>query len=201
MSIQIITSGDLDNKLVIIDNQKLTVQISAETGNQLVQENDGLFVEIPASAVQQQSDWNETDIGSVSFIKNKPTIPTDTGDLTNNAGFITAAQVPADKFLNNASYDSGTQILTLTLSDSSTVTVNLQDLIPVTVKVAGGLKGVGTSANPLELDKTDARTVLGYGTMADETAADYHKTSTLTVELKDLAGNTIGFIHPTGAES
>lgn len=38
---------------------------------------------------QQQADWNEADNTKVDYIKNKPTIPTDTSDLTNNAWFIT----------------------------------------------------------------------------------------------------------------
>lgn len=38
---------------------------------------------------QEQADWNEADNTKVDYIKNKPTIPTDTSDLTNNAWFIT----------------------------------------------------------------------------------------------------------------
>jgi len=43
--------------------------------------------------VNVQSDWNDTDSGSDAFIKNKPTIPTDTSDLTNGAGFATETYV------------------------------------------------------------------------------------------------------------
>lgn len=44
---------------------------------------------------QTQSDWNTTNSSSASFIKNKPTIPTKTSQLTNNSGFITLSDVPA----------------------------------------------------------------------------------------------------------
>lgn len=38
-----------------------------------------------------QSDWNETDTTSDSFIKNKPSIPNKTSDLQNDRGFVTKA--------------------------------------------------------------------------------------------------------------
>lgn len=38
-----------------------------------------------------KADWNEADSTSDAYIQNKPTIPTDTSDLTNSAGFITNA--------------------------------------------------------------------------------------------------------------
>jgi len=39
--------------------------------------------------VNVQSDWNESSQDSDAYIKNKPTIPTQTSQLTNNSGFIT----------------------------------------------------------------------------------------------------------------
>ena len=44
--------------------------------------------------VNVQSNWAETDSSEDSFIKNKPTIPSKTSDLTNDSGFITSADVP-----------------------------------------------------------------------------------------------------------
>ena len=41
------------------------------------------------STLQEQSDYAESDSSKVTFIKNKPTIPTKTSDLTNDSGFIT----------------------------------------------------------------------------------------------------------------
>ena len=44
--------------------------------------------------VNVQSDWNVTDTASDAFIKNKPSIPTKTSDITNDSGFITSAALP-----------------------------------------------------------------------------------------------------------
>jgi hypothetical protein len=40
--------------------------------------------------VNVQSDWNVTSTSSDAFIKNKPTIPTKTSQLTNDSGFLTS---------------------------------------------------------------------------------------------------------------
>lgn len=42
-----------------------------------------------------QSDWNQTNSSSDSFIKNKPSIPTKTSDLTNDSGFVNATEAAA----------------------------------------------------------------------------------------------------------
>jgi hypothetical protein len=42
-----------------------------------------------------QSDWNTSSSSAASYIKNKPSIPTKTSDITNDSGFITASDVPA----------------------------------------------------------------------------------------------------------
>lgn len=44
--------------------------------------------------VNVQSDWNVADTSSDAFIKNKPSIPTKTSDITNDSGFITSAALP-----------------------------------------------------------------------------------------------------------
>lgn len=45
--------------------------------------------EFDIARVQTQSNWNESDSSSEAFIQNKPTIPANTSDLTNDSGFIT----------------------------------------------------------------------------------------------------------------
>ena len=40
-----------------------------------------------------QVDWNETDFNSRYYIKNKPTIPTNVSDLSNDAGYITLEEI------------------------------------------------------------------------------------------------------------
>ena len=44
-------------------------------------------------AAQIQSDWNQTDNTQKDYIKNKPSIPSKTSDLTNDSGFITNSDV------------------------------------------------------------------------------------------------------------
>lgn len=64
--------------------------------------------------VNVQSDWNEADNTADDYIKNKPTIPTKTSDLTNDSGFITSASVPTKT--SDLTNDSG-------FLDSSDITV------------------------------------------------------------------------------
>lgn len=56
--------------------------------------------------VNVQSDWNQTTTTADDFIKNKPSIPTKTSDLTNDSGFITTAAIPTNvsAFNNDAGY-------------------------------------------------------------------------------------------------
>ena len=42
--------------------------------------------------VNVQSDWNQSDSSADDYVKNKPTIPTKTSDLTNDSGFLTQHQ-------------------------------------------------------------------------------------------------------------
>lgn len=51
------------------------------------EEKDKLNGIANGAEVNVQADWNDNDSSSDSFIKNKPTIPTKTSDLTNDSGF------------------------------------------------------------------------------------------------------------------
>ena len=46
-----------------------------------------------ASAGQIQTDWNQTDSTQRDYIKNKPTIPTKTSQLTNDSGFLISSDI------------------------------------------------------------------------------------------------------------
>ena len=61
-----------------VDVQELT----AAEARTLLNVEDGAEVNV-------QSDWSEVDAGSDAFIQNKPTIPTNVSDLTNDTGFTT----------------------------------------------------------------------------------------------------------------
>ena len=56
--------------------------------------------------VNVQSNWTQTNSSADDFIKNKPSIPTKTSDLTNDSGFITTAAIPTNvsAFTNDAGY-------------------------------------------------------------------------------------------------
>lgn len=56
--------------------------------------------------VNVQSNWTQTNSSADDYIKNKPSIPTKTSDLTNDSGFITSAAIPTNvsAFNNDAGY-------------------------------------------------------------------------------------------------
>lgn len=64
----------------------------------------------PGAEVNVQADWNVTDSSSDAFVKNKPSIPSKTSDLTNDNNYQTADQVAsavsgkADKATTLAGY-------------------------------------------------------------------------------------------------
>lgn len=49
-----------------------------------------------AYAGQLQADWNQTDNTQKDYIKNKPTIPTKTSQLTNDSGFLISSDIEAN---------------------------------------------------------------------------------------------------------
>lgn len=72
-----------------------TEDVTLNITEQLIQVN----VNKVTAAEQIQSDWNQTDNEALDFIKNKPTIPTNTSDLINDGEdgvnpFITANDIP-----------------------------------------------------------------------------------------------------------
>ena len=73
---------------------------------------------------QVQADWAESDPSKVSFIDNKPTIPSKTSDLQNDSGFITSSDIPAiPTKTSDLQNDSGF----ITSSDIPTKTSELQN--------------------------------------------------------------------------
>lgn len=81
--------------------------------------------------VNVQSDWNETDNSSDTYIANKPTIPTKVSDLANDTGFVTST-------VNNlANYYLKTQTYTQAevnalISAISTITISVVQTLPTT---------------------------------------------------------------------
>lgn len=75
---QIYSSTEVDTLLNNLRNSLATVAFSGDY-NDLINR---------PQIVQLQADWNQTDVDSPDYIKNKPSIPTKTSQLTNDSGFI-----------------------------------------------------------------------------------------------------------------
>ena len=72
--------------------------------------------------VNVQANWNETDTSSDSYIQNKPTIPTDTSDLTNGAGYTTNIGTITSVKMNGSTVSSSGE------ADLGTVITSHQDI-------------------------------------------------------------------------
>lgn len=91
----------LDKNGLIYLWQKITAKFVAKESGKGLSTNDYTTEEknklqgIAAGAeVNVQADWNQSDSGHDAFIKNKPSIPSKTSDLTNDSGFITSSDIP-----------------------------------------------------------------------------------------------------------
>lgn len=85
------------------DNANLASALNAKADSSSISavgfsgDYDDLLNKPSIPAGQVQSDWNQTDTTAVDYIKNKPTIPTDTNQLTNWAGYITSSYHDSSK--------------------------------------------------------------------------------------------------------
>ena len=65
--------------------------------------------------VNVQSDWNEADNTADDYIKNKPTIPTNTSDLNNDSGFLDSSDITVTQVQT-----TGAKIATIDVDGNST---------------------------------------------------------------------------------
>ena len=85
------------------DNANLASALNAKADSSSISavgfsgDYDDLLNKPSIPAGQVQSDWNQTITTAVDYIKNKPTIPTDTNQLTNWAGYITSSYHDSSK--------------------------------------------------------------------------------------------------------
>ena len=85
------------------DNANLASALNAKADSSSISavgfsgDYDDLLNKPSIPAGQVQSDWNQTTTTAVDYIKNKPTIPTDTNQLTNWAGYITSSYHDSSK--------------------------------------------------------------------------------------------------------
>ena len=86
-------NGTEDSPLSVINN--LPSASSSDEGKVLTVDSNGdPDWKDPPTFTQEQADWNENDSSKVDYIKNKPSIPTKTSDLTNDSGYITSSDIP-----------------------------------------------------------------------------------------------------------
>ena len=76
--------GGLDVGVVSVNDKTGKVELTAEDVGALPSDTH-----IPADQVQ--SNWTETDTTKPDYIKNKPTVPTKTSQLTNDSDFVTSS--------------------------------------------------------------------------------------------------------------
>ena len=107
------------NGEVFYDTDTQSLRIYSSGGSSVV-----LATRTWVTANSPQSDWNQATSTAADFIKNKPAIPTNTNQLTNGAGFITATGIPAQtgnsgKYLttNGTAVSWATVTATVTASD------------------------------------------------------------------------------------
>lgn len=89
-----ITSGDIPTKTSQLTNDSNFVSDAnyVHTDNNFTtQEKDKLNGIASGAEENVQSNWDETDTSSDSFIQNKPTIPTATSQLSNDSNFVSDA--------------------------------------------------------------------------------------------------------------
>jgi len=114
--------------VTVLDTVRTQITITDATGPHTFILKNGTA---SSSFVQDQADWSETDPSSNAYILNKPTIPTvptNVSALTNDAGYITSADVPAQV---NADWNATTgaaQILNKPTLSTVATTGNYSDL-------------------------------------------------------------------------
>lgn len=97
-------AADLDDKVDKVTGKGLS------TEDYTTAEKTKLAGIAAGAEVNVQSDWNQTTTTEDDYIKNKPTIPTKTSDLTNDSGFLTQHQDISGK---QDTLVSGTNIKTI----------------------------------------------------------------------------------------
>lgn len=108
-----------------------------------------------ASAGQVQTDWDQTDSTQKDYIKNKPTIPTKTSQLTNDSGFLISSDIKpmiptkVSELENDANF-------TQFAGASATVDANIgMPSVTVTESGSGNNKGLVFSFKNLKGEKGD----------------------------------------------
>lgn len=147
--------------------------------------------------VNVQSDWNQSDSTEDDFIKNKPTIPSKTSDLTNDSGFITGYTETDPVFTASAAHgitspdiSSWNSKSTVSVSRKTTSGTNIADITinGTTTKLYAPQGGAGTVTDV----KVDGATVVTGG-VAEIDLTGKADVSSVPTKVSDLT-NDSGYI-------
>ena len=119
--------------------------------------------------VNVQSNWAQTNSSADDFIKNKPSIPAKTSDLTNDSGFITTSAIPTkvSAFTNDAGY----------LNEIPDDSVGLNQLDST---IVNALNNINNKANTADLASVAFSG--DYNDLANKPAAPTVNNGTLTIQ-------------------
>lgn len=192
--VKILTNEDLGVTVEVLD-QKLELKISQDADNSLVKKADGLYSKRPELGSMQEENTEDyltkDEIEDSYLTKDGFAADLSEYEKTENLGSIAyedveayydkteldakIAQIPGDKFLQTATLsEDGSKITFAVRTDEgdTEIVLDVQNLIPV--NSGTGVKGDGTTDNPLEVDEESMSTALGLGTMASEAVEDYY---------------------------
>ena len=156
-----------------------------------------ILVNSSTAPTQLQADWNETDSTKLSYIKNKPTIPSNTSDLNNDSGFITQETDPV--FSNSAAglitasdLNNWNDKQDALVSGTNIKTINNQSLLGSgNINISGGVSDVkvnNTSIVSSGVANLVTKTVYNASTNKIVTESDLPKVPTKTSDLTNDSG-------------
>ena len=156
-----------------VGNGTITVtQGGVDKGSFTVNQTGNTTIALDAGgSTNVQSDWSQTDTTADDYIKNKPTIPSKTSDLTNDSGFVTSSDVPTK-----------TSDLTNDGSDGTDTYVE-----------SGDLATVATSGDYTDLTNKPTIPTVGDGTITIQK----NSTTVDTFTVNQSANKTINIAVPT----
>ncbi len=131
--------------------------------------------------INVQSDWNETDSTDDAYIKNKPSIPSKTSDLTNDSGFITNSDIPSipsktSDLTNDSGFLTNTSNLDATKLTGTVPSANLPSYVDDVLEYAGTSNfPVTGETGKIYVDTTDNNTYrwTGNGYVSISNPLDY----------------------------
>lgn len=182
------------NAAVIVETIDINVQVAVDEVQIIANPNNYVVNINRIIGEQVQSDWDQADNQAPDYIKNKPTIPTATSDLTNDGEdginpFITAADVTPQVNSDWNAVSGVAEILNKPTIPAAQVnsdwnaTTGVAQILNKPTIPAGGLPSGGTAGQILtKVDATD------YNATWQENFADWTSVVKHTVKNNGLSG-------------